>query len=57
MTFFFRGEKVILPERIGDRGIGSIPNTEPDEYLLCLKGGSDGPVPWRRFSNTDDPIR
>ena len=57
LTFFFRGDKVNLNERIGDREIGGKANIESDEFLICLKGGSDGPVTWKRFTHVDDPCR
>jgi hypothetical protein len=28
-----------------------------DSYLLCLKGGSEGPKAWKRFTRVDDPCR
>ena len=51
LTFFFKGDKVALNERIGDREIGSSPKKDAsaekeDSYLLCLKGGSEGPKSW-----------
>jgi len=57
LTFFFRGEKVNLGERLGDRDIGGEPNNENVEFLLCMKGGSDGPVAYKRFTHVDDPCR
>ncbi len=58
LTFFYRGEKVGLNERIGDREIGSISSDNKDDnYLLCLKGGSEGPKTWKRFTHVDDPCR
>lgn len=44
-------------ERLGDRGIGSRPNSENVDFLLCLKGGDEGPKAWKRFLHTDDPCR
>ena len=51
LTFFFKGDKVALNERIGDREIGSSPKKDAsaekeDSHLLCLKGGSEGPKSW-----------
>jgi hypothetical protein len=43
LTFFYRGEKVNLGERLGDREIGGLPGNDSQEFLLCLKGGNDGP--------------
>jgi hypothetical protein len=40
-----------LNERIGDREIGE------ENFLMCLKGGSEGPKTWKRFTNVDDPCR
>jgi hypothetical protein len=57
LTFFFRGEKVNLGERLGDRAIGGRTNNESDDFLLCLKGGSEGPKIWKRFTHVDDPVR
>ena len=60
LTFFYKGDKVALNERIGDREIGGLSNkgTEKDDsYLLCLKGGSEGPKAWKRFTHVDDPCR
>jgi hypothetical protein len=57
LTFFFKGEKVGLNERLGEREIGSKPGSDVDNFLLCLKGGSDGPVTWKRFTHVDDPCR
>ena len=50
LTFFFKGEKVNLSERLGDRSIGGRTNNESDDFLLCLKGGSEGPKTWKRFT-------
>jgi hypothetical protein len=55
LTFFFKGEKVNLSERLGDKEIGGKPNNDKDDFLLCMKGGSDGPIPWKRFTHVDDP--
>jgi hypothetical protein len=63
LTFFYKGDKVALNERIGDREIGSLPKKggasveKEDSYLLCLKGGSEGPKTWKRFTHVDDPCR
>jgi len=60
LTFFYRGDKVALNERIGDREIGGLPNKSAENensYLLCLKGGSEGPKVWKRFMKVDDPCR
>lgn len=57
LTFFFNGEKVNLGERLGDRAIGGSGNNENDNFLLCLKGGSEGPKIWKRFTHVDDPVR
>lgn len=59
LAFFFKGEKIGLGERLGDREIGQNPtqNTESDSFLLCLKGGSEGPKTWKRFLHVDDPCR
>jgi hypothetical protein len=61
LTFFYKGEKVGLNERLGDRDIGgkhggtSLGNS--DNFLLVLKGGSEGPKGWKRFLHVDDPCR
>jgi hypothetical protein len=57
LTFFYKGEKVNLGERLGDRSIGGRTNNENDDFLLCLKGGSEGPKIWKRFTHVDDPVR
>lgn len=103
LTFFYKGDKVGLNERLGDREIGGpfansiqpsgnicpqnplsplpllrqdtsaanedynlitnsskmIPLTPESNqnYLLCLKGGSEGPKSWKRFLHVDDPCR
>ena len=57
MTFFYKGEKINFAERLGDRGIGGQINSESSEFLLCLKGGNEGPKGWKRFLHTDDPCR
>jgi hypothetical protein len=57
LTFFYRGEKVNLSDRFGDREIGASPDNQADEFLLCMKGGSDGPIVWKRFTHIDDPCR
>jgi hypothetical protein len=61
-----------LNERLGDRDIGSSNSSGYDaaesnpsksislrkgNYLLCLKGGSEGPKTWKRFLHVDDPCR
>jgi hypothetical protein len=28
-----------------------------DHFLLCLKGGNEGPRAWKRFTTVDDPCR
>ena len=50
LTFFFRGEKVGLGDKLADKGIGSLKGTDEDYFLLCLMGGNDGPVFWKRFT-------
>ena len=50
LTFFYNGEKVSFGERLGDRGIGGKPDSETDKFLLCLKGGNEGPKIFRRFT-------
>ena len=57
LTFFYRGEKLNFGERLGDRNIGGKPGNDSDEFLLCLKGGSEGPKIWKRFLHVDDPCR
>ena len=57
LSFFFKGEKVSLGDRLGDREIGSKPDSQSDDFLLCIKGGSDGPIAWKRFTHIDDPCR
>jgi hypothetical protein len=65
LTFFFKSEKITLNERLGDREIGvkssslnlGSSSQETDNFLLCLKGGSEGPKPWKRFTHVDDPCR
>lgn len=57
LTFFYRGEKVNFAERLGDRRIGGRPNNDNDSFLLCLKGGNEGPKIWKRFLHVDDPCR
>jgi hypothetical protein len=57
LSFFYKGDKVALNERLGDREIGGLPSEKPPSYLLCLKGGSEGPKAWKRFTKTDDPCR
>lgn len=63
LTFFFMGEKLALNERLGDREIGISPwlknsnHQHEDKYLLCLKGGNEGPRSWKRFTMIDDPCR
>src|SRR4051812_45240772 len=72
LTFFYRGDKVSLNERLGDRDIGVISkniltggldsgggpeNSNADTFLLCLKGGNEGPKSWKRFTTVDDPCR
>ena len=67
LTFFYKTENVGLNERIGDRDIGGIlksnnhssltEDTKNSNYLLCLKGGAQGPKVWKRFTTTDDPCR
>lgn len=56
-TFFYKGDKVGLGDRIGDRGIGLKNNNNEDEFLFCMQGGSDGPIAWKRFLHVDDPQR
>jgi hypothetical protein len=57
LTFFYRGDKVNLTDRLGDKEIGGKADKDNDEFLLCLMGGSDGPIAWKRFTNIDDPCR
>jgi hypothetical protein len=71
LTFFYNGDMVGLNERLGDRDIGSITSASDavenspsksislskGNYLLCLKGGSEGPKTWKRFLHVDDPCR
>jgi len=57
LTFFYRGDKVGFNERFGDRNIGGKSNNESDDFLLCLKGGNEGPKIWKRFLHVDDPCR
>jgi hypothetical protein len=57
LTFFYKGEKLSFGERLGDRGVGGKPNSESDDFLLCLKGGNEGPKFWKRFTHVDDPCR
>jgi hypothetical protein len=60
LSFFYKGDKVALNERLGDRHIGGLPIKsvdKDDSYLLCLKGGSEGPKVWKRFTKTDEPCR
>lgn len=69
LTFFYKGDKVGLNERLGDRDIGgfSSHNTlsisghaselSGEHFLLCLKGGNEGPRWWKRFTTVDDPCR
>lgn len=57
ITFFYKGEKLNFGERLGDRGIGGKPGNESDNFLLCLKGGNEGPKIWKRFLHVDDPCR
>ena len=54
LTFFYKGDKVGLNERLGDREIGG---RTGENFLLCLKGGSEGPKAWKRFTTVDDPCR
>lgn len=35
-TFFYKGDKVNLGERIGDRGIGLKNSNDDDEFLFCM---------------------
>lgn len=28
-----------------------------DNFILCLKGGNEGPKSWKRFTTVDDPCR
>ena len=35
-TFFYKGDKVSLGERLGDRGIGVKKSNEDDEFLFCM---------------------
>ena len=58
LTFFYKNEPLGLNERIGDREIGSPHQSEKiANYLLCLKGGAQGPKTWKRFTTVDDPCR
>jgi hypothetical protein len=57
LSFFYKGDKVALNERLGDREIGGLSTDKDDSYLLCMKGGSEGPKAWKRFTKTDDPCR
>jgi hypothetical protein len=60
LTFFYKGEKVGLKERLGDRDIGAFSKDfthEGETFLLCLKGGNEGPKVWKRFTTIDDPCR
>ena len=58
LTFFYKNEPLGLNERIGDRDIGTIlTNGNAINYLMCLKGGAQGPKAWKRFTTVDDPIR
>lgn len=58
LTFFYKNEPLGLNERIGDRDIGSTHSSdEMKNYLLCLKGGAQGPKTWKRFTTVDDPCR
>jgi hypothetical protein len=57
LTFFLKGDKVSFGERLGERGIGGRPYSDNDDFLLCLKGGSEGPKIWKRFLHVDDPCR
>ena len=49
MTFFYQGEKLSFGEKIGDRNIGAPPGFKNETYLMCLKGGNEGPKSWKRF--------
>lgn len=81
LTFFYRGEKVGLKDRLGDRDIGTPSpkdlsksdkkiqqnhqhnsnnagnDNESQDFILCLKGGNEGPKVWKRFTTVDDPCR
>lgn len=56
LTFFYQGEKLSFGDTIGDRGIGG-PTGDSGHFLLCLKGGDEGPKCWKRFTTVDDPCR
>lgn len=67
LTFFYKGEQVSLNERLGDKDIGVFnkniqnnmagPENQAENFLLCLKGGNEGPKVWKRFTTVDDPCR
>lgn len=70
LTFFYRGEKISFNERFGDRNIGTPSKAQnnstsnsvsgessSDNFILCLKGGNEGPKYWKRFMTVDDPCR
>jgi hypothetical protein len=57
LTFFYKGDKLNFGERLGDRGIGAKTNTDNVDFILCLKGGNEGPKAWKRFLHVDDPCR
>jgi hypothetical protein len=44
-------------DRLGDKGIGGKSYSDNDDFLLCLKGGNEGPKIWKRFLHVDDPCR
>ena len=63
LTFFYQGEKLSFGDRLGDKAIG-IPcalsqstSKDQEKFILCLKGGNEGPKAWKRFLHTDDPCR
>ena len=46
---------------MGDRDIGGkigdTSSSNEKKHLLCMKGGSEGPKTFKRFSKVDEPVR
>ena len=44
-------------DRLGEKNIGQVPGTDDVNFLLCLRGDSEGPKVFKRFMYVDDPCR
>lgn len=43
LSFYYRGEKMGYETRLGEKNIGITDTLGEKDFLLCLKGGGEGP--------------